>query len=136
MSGGRRVGWIIKSTLQLQEGFDLPQEALFLLNLPLHVLTPSTMQMLGAVPVVAHADCQPGLRSFNSEEMVINARARLRLCSSLMPGRGKETRAEYGGGEGDDENKKRDRQGEINRKRQGKSHAGNGDGRNLVTTYW
>lgn len=85
----RCLGWIIKSTLQLQVGFDLPQEAIFLLNLPLHVLTPSTMQMLGAAPVIAHADCQPGWRSFNSEEMVINTRAHLRLHSPLMPAEGR-----------------------------------------------
>lgn len=104
----------------------------FLLNLLLHVLTPSTMQALGAAPVIAHADCQPGWRSFNSEEMVINARAHLRLHSSLMPQERRRRRLstaarEMMRGRGGK------RRGEVNTKRQGESHAGNGDGRSLVT---
>lgn len=117
---GDRVGGIIQSTLKLEGGFDLPQEAVFLLNLPLHVLTPSTMQMLGAAPVIAHADCQPGWRSFNSEEMVINARAHLRLCSSLMPAEGRRRRlSTAAAGREMMRGRGGERQGEINTKRQG-----------------
>lgn len=136
--GGDRLGGIIQSTLQVQGGFDL-LEAVFLLNLPLHVLTPSTMQMLGVAPVIAHADCQPGWRSFNSEEMVINARARLRLHSSLMPAERRRRRLSTAAAAAAREmmrGRGGKRQGEINTKRQGESHAGNGDGRSLVTMYW
>lgn len=118
---GDRVGGIIQST-QLEGGFDLPPppEAVFLLNLPLHVLTPSTMQMLGAAPVIAHADCQPGWRSFNSEEMVINTRAHLRLRSSLMPAEGRRRRlSTAAAGREMMRGRGGERQGEINTKRQG-----------------
>lgn len=53
-------------------------------------------------------------------------------------GRGKETEAEYGGGrEGDDERKRRGKTGRNKHEEtRRESHAGNGDGRSLVTMYW
>lgn len=136
---GDRAGGIIQSTLELEGGFDLPQEAVFPLNLPLHVLTPSTMQMLGAAPVMAHADCQPGWRSFNSEEMVINARAHLRLHSSLMPAEGRRRRLSTAAAAGREMMRGRggERRGGNKHEETGReSRAGNGDGQSLVTMYW